>query len=178
MIETLVIELLQSGKIEKAFIRLYKIFPKVRSVLKKYGATKDESNDIFQDALVVLYQKLQQEDFAITTSIESYLMNTSKYMFLKIKRGALVTNKLTEIIHEESDMENILIEDKKIQQAETALLQIGEKCREILTSFYIGKKSMVEIAKQFSFASENVAKTQKYKCLETARKNYNELMNS
>lgn len=177
MKETSIIELLQIGKIEKAFIKLYKIFPKVRSVLKKYGATKDESNDIFQDALVVLYQKLQQENFTITTSIESYLMNTSKYMFLKTKKGVVTTNELAEIIHEESDIENILLENKKIQQAEIALQQIGEKCREILISFYINKKSMVEIAKQFSFASENVAKTQKYKCLEQARKNYNQILN-
>jgi RNA polymerase sigma factor (sigma-70 family) len=181
MKETIIIELLQQGKIEKAFTRLYKTFPQVRSVLKKYGANKDQVNDIFQDALVVLYQKLQQEDFKIQTSIESYLMNTCKYMFLRLTKTANRVGSLDaspmEPIQEEADIEQILSEDKKVQQAETALQQIGEKCREILTSFYIGKKSMTEIAKEFSYSSENAAKTQKYKCLEAARKNYNTLKN-
>ncbi len=176
MKEKEIIELLGSGKIEKAFVKLYKIYPKVRSILKKYGATKDQMNDIFQDALVSLYQKLQRNDFAIQTSIESYITNTCKYMYFKIQKDARSMDELTELVQEEMDIESILLEDKKIQQAETALQLIGQKCREILISFYIGKKSMQEIAKEFSYSSENAAKTQKYKCLEAARKNYNEIL--
>ena len=172
-----IIELLQSGKIEKAFIRLYKISSKVKPILKKYGATKDVLDDIFQDALVVLYQKLQQSNFKIETSIESYIINTCKYIFLKAKRDIVETKELTDLMNEETDVEIFFLEDKKIEQAQKALQQIGEKCREILISFYIHKKSMVEIAKQFSFTSENAAKTQKYKCLEQARKNYNQILN-
>jgi RNA polymerase sigma factor (sigma-70 family) len=177
MKEEEIIELLKRGQLEKAFVKLYKLFPKVRSILKKYGATKDHSHDIFQDALVVLYQKLQQVDFTIKISMESYLVNTCKYMLLKSQR---TKESFTEIeqIADHSDLDTILADDKKMETAEAAFQQLGEKCKKILLSFYFGKKSMVEIARQFSFSSEHVAKTQKYKCLESARNNYQKLMNS
>jgi RNA polymerase sigma factor (sigma-70 family) len=177
MKEEEIIQLIQKGRIEKAFVKLYKLFPKVRSILKNHGASKDQSNDLFQDALVVLYQKLQQENFKIEVSIEAYLINTCKFMFLKSQKHQESFANLQEQIPDHSDLENILIEDRKMEIAQAAFEQLGTKCKEILMSFYFGKKSMLEIAKQFSFSSEQVAKTQKYKCLESARKNYTELMN-
>jgi RNA polymerase sigma factor (sigma-70 family) len=177
MKEQQIIELLQAGKTERAFMKLYKIFPKVRSILKKYGADKDLIDDIFQDGLVALYQKLNQENFTITISIEAYLINTCKYIYLNKKKGTVPTKELTELVHEETDVEHFVEMDKKIRRAESVLQQMGEKCREILLSFYVHKKSMKEIAEQFSYSSENAAKTQKYKCLEAARNNYKQLDN-
>ena len=177
MKEQQIIELIQAGNTERAFTKLYKVFPKVRSILKNYGADKELINDIFQDGLVALYQKLNQDNFEITTSIEAYLINTCKYIFLNKKKGAVPTNELTDLVHEETDIEYFLEMDKKIKRAESALQQMGEKCREILMSFYVHKKSMKEIAEQFSYSSENAAKTQKYKCLEAARNNYKQLDN-
>jgi len=173
-----IIELLQKGKVENAFVKLYRLFPKVRSILKNYGATKEQCNDIFQDALVVLYQKLQQNNFIDEISLEAYLINTCKYMYLKLQRIKETSFEQIEHIVDESDIELILQENKQVELAEAAFKQLGEKCKEILLSFYIGKKSMIQIARQFSFSSENVAKTQKYKCLEAARNNYHQLINS
>lgn len=173
-----IIELIQKGKVEKAFVKLYQLFPKVRSILKNYGASKEQCTDIFQDGLVVLYQKLQRSDFAVEVSIEAYLTNTCKFMYLKLQQTKKNTVEPIDLEADELDIEQILQENKKVELAEVAFQQLGEKCKEILMSFYIAKKSMVQIARQFSFSSENVAKTQKYKCLEAARNNYNHLINS
>ena len=178
MKEKEIIQLLQSGNIEKAFVRLYKLYPKVRAILKTNGAGKEQVADIFQDALVVLYQKLQQESFQLDISLEAYVLNTCKYMFLKSQRPVVKSVELAEQVQEDEDLEIYLQEDQKILRAETALKQIGEKCREILLSFYIAKMPMADIARRFSFATENVAKTQKYKCLEAARKTYRDLLNA
>jgi hypothetical protein len=39
----------------------------------------------------------------------------------------------------------------------------------MLQLFYLKKKSMAELAKEFGFKSEKVAKNQKYKCLQYAK---------
>jgi RNA polymerase sigma factor (sigma-70 family) len=178
MKEDQIFQLLEQGKIEKAFVKLYKVYPTIKSMLKKYGAGPDLCRDIFQDALVVLFEKLQQENFSIQTSMEAYLTNTCKYMYLKSQKAGAITIELGEIEQEEVDIVVAMLEEKKIQQAEAALKQIGERCREILLSFYMGKKTMAEIARQYAYSSENVAKTQKYKCLEAARKTYQKMINS
>ncbi len=53
---------------------------------------------------------------------------------------------------------------------EDALLKVGEPCKSLLEAFYIGKKSMPEIAGSFGYTNADNAKTQKYKCLMRLKK--------
>ena len=58
------------------------------------------------------------------------------------------------------------------QLAERAFATLGEKCRELLTRFYLNNESLAAIAQAFGYAGEGAAKTRKYKCLEQARERY------
>lgn len=56
------------------------------------------------------------------------------------------------------------------EQLELVVKQLGNKCQEILKQFYFLKASMKSIASNLGYSSVNAAKTQKYKCLERAKK--------
>jgi RNA polymerase sigma factor (sigma-70 family) len=178
MKEDQIIQLLLQDKIDKAFVKLYAMYPQIRNLLKKYGANRDEVQDIFQDALVVLYQKLKQENFSIQTSLQAYITNTCKYMYLHKQKRAGKQVELMEIPVDETELTYWINQEKNMSQAEAALMQIGERCREILLLFYMQGKTMAEIARQYAYSSEHVAKTQKYKCLEAARNTYKKLLHS
>jgi hypothetical protein len=45
-----IIELFKTKHSDKAFVELYKIFPKFFGYIKKQGGTKTEAEDVFQDA--------------------------------------------------------------------------------------------------------------------------------
>ncbi len=69
---------------EKLFIALYKnSFPVVARYISKMGGTFDEAKDIFQDALVIYYEKAASGLLALKTNESAYLMGIAKHLWLK-----------------------------------------------------------------------------------------------
>jgi DNA-directed RNA polymerase specialized sigma24 family protein len=46
-------------------------------ILNNNGRT-DDAEDIFQDTMIVLLEKLRQDDFMLTASIKTYIMAIAK----------------------------------------------------------------------------------------------------
>ena len=70
----------------------------------------------------------------------------------------------------ETELEAFQEQQIQTKKLATVLLQLGEKCKLILEAYYYQKMSMKDIAAQFEYSSVNSAKTQKYKCIERAKK--------
>jgi RNA polymerase sigma factor (sigma-70 family) len=75
----------------------------------------------------------------------------------------------------QEDISKEVEKEQRFQLAEKAIASLGEKCRNILMFFYVERKSMLEIAGLLGYSSENTAKNQKFKCLESARKKLQEI---
>ena len=69
-----------------------------------------------------------------------------------------------------SSIELFVEEEKKYKELDEVLVKVDKKCLKMLQMFYYQKLSMKVIADNLGFKSEASAKTQKYKCLEKARK--------
>ena len=167
--------ILQSERPQKALKKLYDYFPQVKRFISKHGGNTDDAHDIFQDALLVLLDKIKQNDFQLSSSLNTYLFSISKY---KWKAILISKNKLNDYLIDFSEEETSFNSENESQykHAEKALALLGKKCQDILVAFYHHKLSMTVIAEKFGFTSENVAKNQKYKCLEKARDEYKSLL--
>lgn len=171
-----ILNFLQNGQDEKAFGKLYTVYPKFRSYVKSQGGQLDQTEDIFQDAIIVLYKKLEEKNFTSSNSIEAYLFTTAKYMYWQLSKGKKNVELDFDLAADfQSELDEAMERESKIQKAERALEVLGEKCKAILKAFYVEKKRMTEIAKLFSYSTEKSAKNQKYKCLESAKKKLIEL---
>ncbi|WP_298512959.1 sigma-70 family RNA polymerase sigma factor [uncultured Kordia sp.] len=172
MKDKFVLQMLTSTQKEKAFVKIYKYFPKVSRFICKYGGTKEEAQDVFQEALLIFYKKANTPDFKLTARIETYIFSICKYLWkdqLQQKNKQINAFEETFVRDESIPADFHLQEEEKYQLAEKALRSIGEKCLKLLSLFYIDKKKMREIAHALGFTSESSAKTQKYKCLERAK---------
>lgn len=159
---------LREGKIQKAVKGLYSAFPLINQHVSKNSGSKEDAEDLFQDALVILYKKVKDPEFKLSSSLSTFLFGIAKnlwYQELK-RRNKVLEPEIFEEDFSESDL---------YKQAEEAFKLLGDKCREILILFYYAGKSMSEIAKIMSFSNERVAKTQKYRCIEKAKLNFNQL---
>ena len=168
-----IIEQLKSGKHEKAFTHLYTYFPKVEKHILINSGSKAEALDVFQDALVVLFNKVQSITNNDAIQIDGYLINTCKLLW----SNELRKKKLRQHGND-AELEHVAYHDQISSQLEkehrfktidTVLKEIGEKCKNILEAFYHKRFSMTEIAKRFGYRSVQSAKTKKYKCMEHAR---------
>jgi DNA-directed RNA polymerase specialized sigma24 family protein len=148
------------------FVRLYKeVFPQVAGYIAQQGGSLDEAKDVFQDALIIYYEKKSEEDFILQNTEGSYLFGISRHVWLhKLKKAKMETD-LTKL--SEPAEENMIqpLAKKLLLLLETA----GQKCLDILQSFYYQKQDMEEIKASFGYASARSATVQKYKCLEKVR---------
>ncbi|MFI5195548.1 MAG: RNA polymerase sigma factor [Chitinophagales bacterium] len=147
--------------------------------LIKNGGTSADAADLFQEAMVVLYGKAQDESFRLTCSIGTYLFAISKHLwYKKLQKQSRGPAYLDKNIGTEDDIGVAYEDDINVhfereahyEQLNIALDQVGEPCRSLLKAFYHNDKNMQEIAAEFGYTNPDNAKTQKYKCLARLRK--------
>ena len=173
MNENKIIHLLQAGRQEKAFAKLYKYCPKVEKHICINSGSKEEALDIFQDALIILYRKALESNSETNFSIDGFLINTCKLLWSnELRKKKVRTGDETGLdkIEFEDEIQLQLEKENKFKTIENALQKLGEKCKTILELFYYKGLSMDSIAKKIGFKTVESAKAQKYKCLESARK--------
>lgn len=175
-----IITLLRSDKHGEAFSALYDHYPPVEKMIYRNGGTRHDAKDIYQEALIILYNKAKDENFRLTAKLSTYLFSVCRYLWMDEtkKRGKMPTDELNEEndLALQEDIGKEVEKERKLQLAEKAIASLGEKCRQILMLFYIDRKSMAEIAGLLGYSSENTAKNQKFKCLESARKKLKEII--
>tara|TARA_R110002049_G_scaffold285400_1_gene466270 strand:+ start:16273 stop:16812 length:540 start_codon:yes stop_codon:yes gene_type:complete len=166
-----ILELFKEGQREKAFRRLYSLYPKIEALIMSKGGQKQDASDVFQEALIILNRNLEKSDFKLTASFYTYLYSVSRFIWKdtqkKFSKEELHNFNDTEIEH----FHNIL-EEKKYQLAEHAFLELGERCQKLLQLFYHKAMSFKAIAEVMQFKSEKIAKNQKYKCLSKVKDIY------
>jgi len=148
--------------------------------LIKNGCSSTDAADVFQEAMVVLYGKAEDENFRLTCSAGTYLFAISKHLwYKKVQKQSREPALLQHDPGTEDDEFGGVYEDDinvhhereaHYEQLNTALDQVGEPCRSLLKAFYHQDKSMQEIAADFGYTNPDNAKTQKYKCLARLRK--------
>lgn len=175
MTDSQIINYLRENKYQKAVSGLYKVFPAIKKYIRANGGNTDDAKDIFQDALVVLYQKLQSAGFDLTVSPGTYLQAVVKNLWLSELRRRKKLPAVTELTDVPEDQ---VTEEPGFHFAKAAFDLLGEKCRKLLILFYFKKKNFKEIAAALAFNGERTAKNQKYRCLQKAKENYLTLSNS
>ena len=169
---------MRQGRAEQAFTQLYRQLPDVMTLVRTHGGTRTEARDLFQDALVIIHEKAQDAGFLFTGSLAAYLYGICRNLWLTELRAKGRAEKYINALASQPDnrqpaADNSLADNEPLTQlAERAFAALGEKCRELLTRFYLNNESLAGIAQAFGYAGEGAAKTRKYKCLEQARERY------
>nr|WP_321221175.1 sigma-70 family RNA polymerase sigma factor [uncultured Psychroserpens sp.] len=163
--------LFKTGQREKAFKKLYHLYPKIEKLILSKGGSKDDASDVFQEALIILNRNLKTSDFTLTSSFYTYLYSVSRYVWSDIQKS-LTKKQLQDLNMQEVEVFQNVIEEKKYQLAEHAFLEIGKRCQQLLQLFYHKAMSYKDIAQVMQFKSSKIAKNQKYKCLQKAKDIY------
>lgn len=148
------------------FTQLYEeAFPKVAKFVANRGGTFDDAKDIFQDALVILYEKsLRGNEFELP---EHYLVGIAKHLWIRKFNDDHKKVGLDEM------EKSITIPDDYYEDGEnrlTSLLELtGRKCLELLRAFYYDSLSLEQIKSAFGFSTTHSASAQKFKCIEKMR---------
>ncbi|MBC7744676.1 MAG: sigma-70 family RNA polymerase sigma factor [Flavobacterium sp.] len=150
-------------------------YPMVLQFVLANNGDEDEAKDIFQESVIVLYNKVKSGGFELNSKLKTFIYSVCRRLWLKrlnqkSRNSASELRDFEEFQAVEYDLEFHQQKDAQFLQMEKALMHLGEPCRTIIEDYYIKNQSMQEITEKFGYTNADNAKTQKYKCLQRLKK--------
>ena len=149
-------------------------FGMVQSLIINNNGSSEDARDIFQEAMIVLYERARSAEFELSCQLKTYLYSVCRRLWLKRlhhagKFSAQLDN-LEDTVPVEEELEDHERKNDDYLLMEQAMSKIGEPCKSLLDAYYRDKKNMQDIATEFGYTNADNAKTQKYKCLVRLKK--------
>ncbi len=159
----------------KAIETIYKDnFNMVQAFVLNNNGSYDDARDIFQEAMIALYEKAQSESFVLTCQIKTYVYSICRRLWLKklqqMGRFSNQIDNLDETVPVEEDLEIHEKRNAEFAIMDRAMKSLGEPCKSLLEGYYVKKMGMQELAEEFGYTNADNAKNQKYKCLMRLKK--------
>ena len=159
----------------RAIETLYKDnFNMVQAFILHNNGSYDDARDIFQEAMIALYEKAQSNSFVLTCQIKTYVYSICRRLWLKrlqqLGRYSNPVDSLNETIPVEEDFEIHEKRNAEFAIMDRAMNSLGEPCKSLLEGYYLKKMGMQELASEFGYTNADNAKNQKYKCLMRLKK--------
>lgn len=149
-------------------------FSMVQAFILQNNGSYDDARDIFQEAMIALYEKAQSESFVLTCQIKTYVYSICRRLWLKrlqqLGRYANRVDSLEETVPVEEDLDVHEKRNAEFAIMDRALNSLGEPCKSLLEGYYLKKMGMQELAAEFGYTNADNAKNQKYKCLMRLKK--------
>jgi len=136
----------------------------VAKYVAQMGGSVDDARDVFQDDLVIYYEKTVAGNL-VASDGKAYLLGIAKHLWFKKFKEQGNTLPLDDSFEQAEEAELRVLNKKVLQFLESA----GKRCMELLSAFYYHKLPVKEAAEQFGYAGERSVTVQKYKCLEKVR---------
>ncbi|MDO9376031.1 MAG: sigma-70 family RNA polymerase sigma factor [Ferruginibacter sp.] len=146
----------------------------IQSFVLNNNGSVDEARDIFQEAMIVLYEKARSPSFSLNCQLRTFVYSVCRRLWLKrlqqLSKYSTQVDSLEDTVPVDEEIEDHEKKNEDFVLMEQAMAKIGEPCKSLLDAYYIQKKSMQDIAAEFGYTNADNAKTQKYKCLMRLKK--------
>lgn len=152
-------------------------FPIILNYILKNSGNEEDAKDTFQEAVIVLYDKIITGDFQLTSRLQTYLYSVCRFIWLKKlsnndQMEVSLNQELGDHLVYKDDIEDSEKKEVQFSLMDEALNLLGEPCKTIIKDFYMYDLSMQDISDKFGYTNANNAKNQKYKCLQRLKKLY------
>ncbi len=164
-----ILDLIRKGDDEHSLAVLYKANrrPVVSYVIKNSG-TSDDGEDVLQEAVVVLWEKVRSGKFQYESQLSTFIMGTARNIWLRRlarRRKEFPDGRTVDTARspDPSPLEE-LIESDRARLVRDSLAKLGDPCKMLLLLFYWEECSLEKIAAQMGFANAETVKSKKYQC--------------
>ncbi|MGC1391663.1 MAG: sigma-70 family RNA polymerase sigma factor [Bacteroidales bacterium] len=134
--------------------------PMIRMMVYQKGGTMEDARDIFQDGLIIMLEKLDDNQFALTCKFKTFLYCVCEHLWKTIleKRQA-ATNYFTRRSEPESDKDlTEMIDHQMYEQIIQEVFKTLDKVSRKILTLYWQEKSPREIADRLGYTYGYVRK--------------------
>ena len=145
-------------------------------VTHKHNCSLDEAKDIYQDAIVILYNNVAKGKITeISFSISSYLHEVVRRQFLnKLKKENRMSRGFLDLLQApDTGHESEQLFEQKLEVVHRAIQELSEACKQLIRLRYFTNLDMQAICDQLGYKNPDTAKNLKYKCMRILRRKVN-----
>jgi RNA polymerase sigma factor (sigma-70 family) len=171
--DEVLIQGLQNGS-PKALEFIYSTYwPMIANFVRLNHGNLQEAEDLYQEGIITLYEQVRKGNFQMSSSLKTYLYSICRNKWLsKLKKQVPITDleeHLQQIPAEEPIAETPYLDEVALK---LAIEGLGEPCRTVIVGYYYHKLSLEQIAESLNYSNANVAKQQKFRCVERLKKKF------
>jgi RNA polymerase sigma factor (sigma-70 family) len=150
---------------------IYKqFFQQIRFLIRSNSGTEMDAEDIFQDAMVIIYQKISSANLKLVCSFNTYLQSVCRHLWLQRLNKREFSCEYKEVVNLDECQYNYTHEEQaeefeKYKLYQQHFLRLSQDDQKVLKLF-IKKISLKEIAHIMGYKSVEYAKVRKYICKE------------
>ena len=148
-----------------------KFYSNINFFIKKNNGDEDDANDIFQEAVIIIYRKLKTNELVLDCSFDTYLYSICRFLWLKELEKRKIEKENIKDNHEYNDeiyddgLEIVTDLNERYKLYQKHFANLGKDCQKIL-QLYFDKVPLQNIADVMGFKSEKYAKKRKFSCKE------------
>ncbi|HEY4784877.1 MAG TPA: sigma-70 family RNA polymerase sigma factor [Bacteroidales bacterium] len=167
------IEILRGIQLQDSKVLLFVYHKNFRSVLyfiKKNRGTDKDAEDVFQDAMIVIYNKVSEGSLNLKCSLRTYLFSVAKILWLKELglrgKNKFVIDDCDNFINENDGILEDIVDTERKSIFLKHYNELTEDCQKIIKYFLRGV-SISEITKVMGYSSEQHTKNRRFRCKKT-----------
>ncbi len=145
-----------------------KYFSDVKFFVIKNSGTDEDAQDVFQEALILIYTRLKDEHLDLSCAFNTYLYSVCRFLWLRhLEQQHMKTEGLSDnhaFVELEAEVEEQFVEQLQFRLYQKHFQSLNKVCQEILRLF-LKKVPLKEIANQFNY-TDSYLKKMKYECKE------------
>jgi RNA polymerase sigma factor (sigma-70 family) len=148
-------------------------FPSVASFITNNHGNTEDAEDIFQEAIIVLLQKVRQPEFVLTASLKTYLFAIAKNLWLKrLRDHRTITVNDIEQYGQETEVFTVELKPEPTREEKAGywLTKITKHCQQILKAIFFYKVPMYSLMQKMGWKNKHTAANQQYKCIQQVKK--------
>ena len=141
-------------------------YPDIRKLILTNGGNRHDAEDVFQDGLVKVYQKITEQGLELNCKFGTYLYSVCRFLWLNELEKRKIKGREThtaEIIIDDQTANKRIRENAVMNLYEKHFKELSKECRSVL-NMYFRKASMEEICVVMGYKNVQIAKDTKYRC--------------
>ncbi len=163
---------------DAAFEYLYRLlYQRISGHIFATGGSSADTKVVVHESIITLLFNLRHEKYQWRAEVEliTYMVSIARHKWSEMIRSQSRSLSLDQItlppdseVAALPEVDELDFENRR-QLVEQNITLLGEKCRRCIDLFYFQQQSMQKIAVQLGWASDDVAKKEKYRCLKKLR---------
>lgn len=145
-------------------------YKSVRHIVTTNSGQESDSQDVLQETIIVLFRKVNDDNFKLTSSLSTLVYSIARLIWLKElekrKNQVSLSTEQVSVIDDEQNIELTIEKNDRLRLYRDKFEELGEDCKKVLRLFYLGTP-VKQITKFMGYVSDEYTRKKKYSCKNT-----------